>query len=85
MKSLLLATIVALGIATTPTLAAEKKGLVRVSYLGQVVKVPIGIAAQVCPSVSAKDIAHNRTGIICVLHHQSRNKAFLNYVHNTKS
>jgi hypothetical protein len=85
MKSLLLATIVALGIVVTPTLAAQKKGHVTVSYLGQSVRVPIGIAAQVCPNVSAKDIAHHRTGTICVLNHQTTNKAFLNYIHKGQS
>jgi hypothetical protein len=37
------------------------------------------------PNVSAKDIARIRTGTICVLQHQTTNKAFLNYVHKSRS
>jgi hypothetical protein len=83
MKSLLLTTIVALGIAATPTLAKEQKGFVTLTYNGHHVDIPIGIAAQVCGR-SASYIAKHRT-FTCTVSAQTHNRAFLNFVNKSKS
>jgi hypothetical protein len=83
MKSLLLATIVALGIAATPTLANQQKGFVMVTYNTHHVSIPIGIAAQVCRK-SANYFAKHRT-YTCTVSGHTHNKAFLNFVSKNKT
>ena len=90
MKSLLLGTLIALGIAATPALAQQKEGFVTVTTQnvtgvpnGQV-NVPIGIAAQVC-GVSASEIAKNRDAFRCTVTQPHATKSFLNFVTKNKS
>jgi hypothetical protein len=82
MKSLLLSTIVALALATTPALTAEKKGFVRIIYKEHRISIPIGIASQVCGH-SASYIAKHRNTFSCTVSSNTQNKAFLNFINKS--
>jgi len=90
MKSLVVSTMLALGLVVTPALAQEKAGHVTVQVQNVTglpngsVKVPIGIAAQVCGK-SASEIAKNRDSFRCTVTQPHANKAFLNFVTKNKS
>jgi hypothetical protein len=64
---------VALGMASAPALAQQQQeGLVNVAVgvEDNVVQVPIGIAAQVCPAVNAAVIAQDFQGtdeVVCII------------------
>ena len=82
MKSLLLSTVLALALVTTPALAAEKKGFVRVTYKEHRMSIPIGIASQVCGQ-SASYIAKHRNTFSCTVSSTTQNKAFLNFINKS--
>src|SRR5687767_1273075 len=57
LRSTMAAAVLALAVAAGPTFAQQQEGLVNVNVEGVNVQVPVGVAAQVCPNVSANVIA----------------------------
>ena len=57
LKSAIAAAALSLGVLTAPAFAQTQEGLVNVNVEGVNVQVPVTVAAQVCPNVSANVIA----------------------------
>lgn len=56
-RSTIVAAAFAVSVVATPALAQQQDGLVNVNVEGVNVQVPVSVAAQVCPNVSANVIA----------------------------
>jgi hypothetical protein len=73
LRSTIVAAALAASVVTSPALAQQQEGLVNVNVEGVNVQVPVSVAAQVCPNVSANVIAEAVTSqeAVCSIDQQT--------------